>query len=102
MRRNFPIHTVEVNSTRAVVRLASVLDLRIRRKASLLAAIAEEQRDRQGKKAGGSEMHGYDPSVALDRIVAVEEVGMRPTYGVSVEPSHLLIAHGLVMGDCSA
>lgn len=92
-----PIYIVEVNRATAIVRLAQLLDLRIRNKAVRLASLAE----RLAHVAPAySEMHGYDEAVALDRVVAIEEAGQRATYCVTVDASNLFVANGLVTGNC--
>lgn len=92
-----PIFVVEVNRATALVRLASLLDLRIGYKAAKLARLAERLAH---VAPAASEMHGYDEAVALDRIVAIEDAGERATYCVTVEASNLFIANGVVTGNC--
>ncbi|MDX8031229.1 LAGLIDADG family homing endonuclease [Lentzea sp. BCCO 10_0856] len=92
-----PLHIVEVNRATAVVRLASLLDLRIGYKATKLAQLAEQLAH---VAPASSDMHGYDEAVALDRVVSVEDGGERPTYCVTVEPSNVFVAAGLVTGNC--
>ncbi|MET9224743.1 LAGLIDADG family homing endonuclease [Lentzea sp. NPDC003310] len=92
-----PIHIVEVNRATALVRLAELLDLRIGYKAAKLARLAELLAH---VAPAHSEMHGYDEAVALDRIVSIEDGGERPTYCVTVEPSNVFVAAGLVTGNC--
>jgi hypothetical protein len=43
-------------------------------------------------------MHGYDPTLALDRVKSVVSVGSRPVYGVAASPSGLFVVNGLVTG----
>ncbi len=91
------LYVVEVSRATAVVKLAELLELRISYKATRLAEVAEVVRHVQ---PATSEMHGYDESVALDRIVGIEDAGEVPAYCVRVEPSHLFVANGLVTGNC--
>jgi intein/homing endonuclease len=95
IKSRHPIFVVEVNRATALVRLASVLDLRIGYKAVKLARLAERLAH---VAPAASEMHGYDKAVALDRIVAIEDAGERATYCVTVDASNLLIANGVVTG----
>ena len=97
IQSRLPIHIVEVNRATAVVRLAQLLDLRIGYKAAKLARLAELLAHVAPAR---SEMHGYDEAVALDRVVAIEDGGERPTYCVTVEPSNVFVAAGLVTGNC--
>ncbi|MGW4206472.1 LAGLIDADG family homing endonuclease [Lentzea sp. NPDC004789] len=97
IQSRFPLHVVEVNRATALVRLADLLDLRISYKAAKLAQLAERVAH---VSPAGSEMHGYDEAIALDRIVSIEDGGERPTYCVTVEPSNLFIVAGLVTGNC--
>ncbi|WP_217235725.1 hypothetical protein [Streptomyces sp. AC555_RSS877] len=48
-----------------------------------------------------SEMHGYDDSVALDRVKAVTKVGRRAVYGLAAEPSGLIVVNGIITGSVS-
>ncbi|WP_435282538.1 LAGLIDADG family homing endonuclease [Streptomyces koelreuteriae] len=90
-----PMQIVEVSRATALVRLAGLLDLRIGYKASRL----EKLRHTVGHVAPArSEMHGYDESVALDRVKSVASVGIRPVYGVTTSPSGLFVVNGLVTG----
>jgi hypothetical protein len=89
------ILVVEVNRATALVRLVRLLDLRIGYKAAKLARLAERLAH-VGPAA--SEMHGYDKAVALDRIVAIEDANERATYCVTVDPSNLFIANGVITG----
>jgi hypothetical protein len=43
-------------------------------------------------------MHGYDESVALDRVKSIEHVGIRRVYGITASPSNLFVVNGLVTG----
>jgi hypothetical protein len=92
------LFTVEVNRATALVRLASLLDLRVSYKARMLAHLAHQLAH---VVPAGSEMHGYDVAVALDRVVAVDHAGERTVYCVTVHTSSLFVANGLVTGDCS-
>ncbi|WP_341719836.1 TROVE domain-containing protein [Micromonospora sp. FIMYZ51] len=94
---NFPLFVVEVSRATAVVRLAGLLDLRIGYKSTALIRAAERLAH---VSPAQSEMHGYDEAVALDRIAAIEDGGERATYCVTVEPSNLFIANGIVTGNC--
>lgn len=81
----------------AVVRLAGLLELRIGYKADRLAELVT----RVGHvKPARSEMHGYDESVALDRVKAVAKVGCKAVYGLAVEPSGLIVVNGIITGSC--
>jgi hypothetical protein len=44
-------------------------------------------------------MHGYDESVALDRVKDVSVSTVRRVFGLTVNPSGLFVVNGLVMGD---
>ncbi|HEX2143332.1 MAG TPA: TROVE domain-containing protein [Glycomyces sp.] len=94
---NHPIHLVEVSRAIAVVRLAGLLDLRIGYKAAKLERAAEKLAHVEPAR---SEMNGYDGSVALDRIAAIEDAGVKPAYCVTVEPSNLFVANGIATGNC--
>ncbi|MGJ5896444.1 LAGLIDADG family homing endonuclease [Streptomyces niveiscabiei] len=90
-----PLYHVEISRASALVRLAGLLTLRISYKASTLKRLA----DLVGHVAPArSEMHGYDESVALDRVKSVEPGGMRRVYDVTVSPSGLFLVNGLVVG----
>ncbi|WP_283133975.1 LAGLIDADG family homing endonuclease [Rhizohabitans arisaemae] len=91
------LFVVEVNRATALVKLSELLDLRISYKAASLARLAEKLRHVAPAR---SEMHGYDESIALDRVAAIEDGGERATYCVTVEASNLFIADGLVTGNC--
>jgi hypothetical protein len=97
IQARYPIFIVEVNRAAALTRLAQFLDLRIGHKAAKLASLAERLAH---VTPPASEMHGYDPTVALDRIVAIEDAGERATYCVTVNTSSLFIANGIVTGNC--
>ncbi|MEU6408906.1 LAGLIDADG family homing endonuclease [Microbispora sp. NPDC046933] len=92
-----PLHVVEVGGASALVRLAELLDLRVGHKAAKLRSLAE--RPAHVQPAAG-EMHGHDPAVAIDRVAAIESVGEKPTYCVTVEPSNLFVANGVITGNC--
>lgn len=86
---------MEITRAAALVRLAGLLDLRIGYKASKLKRLVHTV----GHVAPArSEMHGYDESVALDRVKSVSGPEVRHVYGVTVSPSGLLVVNGLVMG----
>ncbi|MGX9886011.1 LAGLIDADG family homing endonuclease [Streptomyces sp. NPDC002276] len=90
-----PIQIVEISRAAALVRLAELLDLRIGYKASRLKEVV----DAVGHVAPArSEMHGYDESVALDRVKSVSVIGTRNVYGVTTKPSGLFVVNGLVTG----
>jgi 60 kDa SS-A/Ro ribonucleoprotein len=88
---------VEVSRATAIVRWARLLHLRIGNKAKKLAAVAERLMHVQ---LATSEMYGYDPAVALDQIVAIKDGGEKEAYCVSVEPSQVFLANGIVTGNC--
>ncbi|MEU6193572.1 LAGLIDADG family homing endonuclease [Streptomyces sp. NPDC047061] len=90
-----PIHIVEVSRAIAIVRLAGMLDLRIGYKASRLKELVNAVGH---VSPASSEMHGYDESVALDRVKNVSSAGARPVYGVTVGSSGLFLVDGLVLG----
>lgn len=90
-----PIHIVEVSRATALVRLAGLLDLQIGYKARRLERLA---RVVGHVVSACSEMHGYDPTLALDRVKSVVSVGSRPVYGVAASPSGLFVVNGLVTG----
>ncbi|HEX9037294.1 MAG TPA: TROVE domain-containing protein [Ktedonobacterales bacterium] len=92
-----PIHIVEVSRATAVVRLAQLLPLRIGYKADKLASVASRLTH---VRPTTSAMYGHDPSVAFDQVVAIEDSGEKPVYCVTVEPSNLLVANGIVTGNC--
>ena len=92
-----PVHIVTVSRASAIMRLVQLLHLRIGYKAERLAAAA--QRLSHVLPANG-EMSGYDPSLALDQIVAIEDGGEKAVYCVEVRPSHLFVANGIVTGNC--
>ncbi|MEU1182715.1 LAGLIDADG family homing endonuclease [Streptomyces sp. NPDC005820] len=90
-----PLHIVEISRASALVRLAGLLELRIGYKAAMLKKLV----CLVGHVAPArSEMHGYDQSVALDRVKSIEPVGVRPVYSVVVSPSRLYLINGLVVG----
>lgn len=90
-----PILIVEISRAAALVRVAGLLDLRIGYKASRLQRL----KSTVGHVAPArSEMHGYDESVALDRVKSISSVGVRDVYGVAVSPSGLFVVNGLVTG----
>lgn len=97
IQSRFPLFVVEVSRATALVRLAGLLDLRVGYKAARLASLGE----RLGHVMPAySEMHGYDESVALDRVAAIEDAGERATYCVTVDTSSLFVANGIVTGNC--
>ncbi|MBR8641041.1 hypothetical protein KEF29_21265 [Streptomyces tuirus] len=88
-----PIQIVEVSRATSLVRLAGLLDLRIGYKATRL----ERLMCMVGHVAPArSEMHGYDESVALDRVKSISSVGIRRVYGVVASRSGLFVVNGLV------
>ncbi|MFC9127451.1 LAGLIDADG family homing endonuclease [Streptomyces sp. NPDC057099] len=90
-----PIHVVEISRATALVRLAGLLDLRIGYKASKLQKLVSTV----GHVAPAcSEMHGYDESVALDRVKSLSPIGVRRVHGVVVDRSGLFVVNGLVTG----
>jgi hypothetical protein len=90
-----PIQIVEISRAAALVRLAGLLDLRIGYKASKLKRLMYTV----GHVAPArSEMHGYDESVALDRVKSISPLGIRRVHGVTVSPSGLFVVNGLVTG----
>ncbi|MFF7312583.1 LAGLIDADG family homing endonuclease [Streptomyces sp. NPDC008137] len=90
-----PIHVVEISRATALVRVAGLLDLRIGYKASRLKRLVSTV----GHVAPArSEMHGYDESVALDRVKTISSLGIRRVHGVAVNPSGLFVVDGLVTG----
>ncbi|MDT0569319.1 LAGLIDADG family homing endonuclease [Streptomyces sp. DSM 3412] len=90
-----PICIVEVSRATALVRLAGLLELRIGYKARKLERLAQVV----GHVAPAcSDMHGYDAAVALDRVKAVESIGVKSVYGVLTSPSGLFVVNGLVAG----
>jgi len=96
VRSRRPIHIVEISRATAVVRLAGLLDLRIGYKALKLKRLASTVGHVAPAK---SEMHGYDESVALDRVKDVSVSTVRRVFGLTVNPSGLFVVNGLVMGD---
>jgi len=90
-----PIHIVEISRAIALVRLAGLLDLRIGYKASRLKEVAVAVGHVTPAR---SEMHGYDESVALDRVKSISVIGTRNVYGVTMNPSGLFVVNGLVVG----
>ncbi|MEU9448480.1 LAGLIDADG family homing endonuclease [Streptomyces sp. NPDC048277] len=90
-----PIHIVEVSRATALARLGGILDLRIGYKASrlkqLVTAVGHVPPAR-------SEMHGYDQSVALDRVKSISPAEPQRVYGVMTSPSGLFVVNGLVVG----
>jgi hypothetical protein len=92
-----PIHVVEVSRATAVVRLSEVLHLRIGYKSKMLAHAASQLLHVQPTT---SDMYGHDPSVALDQITAIEDGGEKAVYCVTVEPSNVFIANGIITGNC--
>ncbi|MFD5702983.1 LAGLIDADG family homing endonuclease [Streptomyces lasiicapitis] len=88
-----PLFCVEVSRALAVNRLASLLDLRIGYKAEKLRWLADNLRH---VRPARSDMHGYDESVALDRVKSVAPVGEKRVYGISVSPSRLIVVNGIV------
>ena len=90
-----PIHIVEISRAIALVRLAGLLDLRIGYKASRLKEVAVAVGHVTPAR---SEMHGYDESVALDRVKSISVIGTRNIYGVTTNPSGLFVVNGLVVG----
>lgn len=92
-----PIHIVEVSRATAVVRLSQLLHLRIGYKADQLASVASRLTH---VRPTTSDMHGHDPSVAFDQIVAIEDSGEKAVYCVTVEPSNLFVANGIITGNC--
>ncbi|GLP68351.1 hypothetical protein TUSST3_49740 [Streptomyces sp. TUS-ST3] len=91
-----PINIVEVSRATALVRLAGILDLRIGYKALKLKRLVHTLGHVAPAK---SEMHGYDESVALDRVKGVSTSEVRRVFGVTVNPSGLFVVNGLVVGD---
>ena len=91
------IYIVEVNRATAIVKLAHLIDLRIGYKPATLARLANALAHVAPAR---SEMNGYDDAVALDRVVATDDGGRRPTYGVKVDASNLLVVAGLITGNC--
>ncbi|WP_215454469.1 LAGLIDADG family homing endonuclease [Streptomyces sp. ATCC 21386] len=90
-----PICIVDVSRATALVRLAGLLELRIGYKARKLERLAQVL----GHVApAGSDMHGYDEAVVLDRVKTVESIGIRSVYGVLASPSGLFVVNGLVTG----
>ncbi|WP_157852748.1 LAGLIDADG family homing endonuclease [Streptomyces iakyrus] len=90
-----PIHIVEISRATALVRLAGLLDLRIGYKSSKLKRLVNIV----GHVAPArSEMHGYDESVALDRVKSISVPWVQRVYGVSVNPSGLFVVNGIVTG----
>lgn len=79
-----------------MVRLAGILDLRIGYKALKLKRLVHTLGHVAPAK---SEMHGYDESVALDRVKGVSTSEVRRVFGVTVNPSGLFVVNGLVVGD---
>lgn len=88
-----PIQIVEIARATALVRLAGLLDLRIGYKASKLKRLMYTV----GHVAPArSEMHGYDESVALDRVKSISPVGIRRVHGITATLSGLFVVNGLV------
>ncbi|WP_158681020.1 LAGLIDADG family homing endonuclease [Streptomyces viridochromogenes] len=88
-----PIQIVEISRAVALVRLAGLLHLRIGYKASRLKRLVRTV----GHVAPArSEMHGYDESVALDRVKSIAAVGIRRVHGVMASTSGLFVVNGLV------
>ncbi|MFL5997684.1 MAG: LAGLIDADG family homing endonuclease [Streptomyces sp.] len=90
-----PINIVEVSRATALVRLAGILDLRIGYKALKLKRLLRTVGHVAPAK---SEMHGYDESVALDRVKGISTSVVRRVFGVTVNPSGLFVVNGLVVG----
>ncbi|MFF4361882.1 LAGLIDADG family homing endonuclease [Streptomyces sp. NPDC001604] len=90
-----PIQIVEISRATSLVRLAGLLDLRIGHKARtlerLVAAVGHVAPAR-------SEMHGYDDSVALDRVKNISPLGVQRVCRVTASPSGLFVVNGLVTG----
>ncbi|WP_329555588.1 LAGLIDADG family homing endonuclease [Streptomyces sp. NBC_00696] len=93
--RRRPIHIVEISRATALVRLSGLLDLRIGYKSSRLKKVAEVVGHVTPAR---SEMHGYDESVALDRVKSISVIGIRNVYGIATNPSGLFVVNGLVTG----
>lgn len=98
IRSKRDLHVVEIDGAQALVRAAQLLTLQISYKAERLAELASILAACPGKKAGRSEQHGYDPGVVLDRVRTVEASGLKRCFAISVRPSGLVIANGLVTG----
>jgi hypothetical protein len=92
-----PIHIVEVTRATAVVRLSQVVHLRIGHKADMLASVASRLAH---VLPTTTDMYGHDPSVAFDQIVAIEDGEEKAVYCVTVEPSNLFVANGIITGNC--
>ncbi|MEU3292285.1 LAGLIDADG family homing endonuclease [Streptomyces longwoodensis] len=89
------VYSVEISRATALVRFAQFVDLRIGYKAAALLQVAREV---EHVTPAQSEMHGYDTSVALDRVTYISPPMVREVYGVTLTPSGLFLVNGLVVG----
>ncbi|MFF0673603.1 LAGLIDADG family homing endonuclease [Streptomyces tendae] len=90
-----PLNVLEVSRATALVRLADLLRLRIGYKATSLEGIAHAVGHVEPAR---SDMHGYDESVALDRVASIEPAGRKRVFSFAVGPASLFIVNGLVTG----
>jgi hypothetical protein len=90
-----PINVLEVSRATALVRLADLLHLRIGYKAAKLKDVAHAVGHVGSAR---SDMHGYDESIALDRVTSIEPAGRERVFSLAVGPASLFIVNGLVTG----
>lgn len=84
---------VVVRSKEGVARLAEVVDLRVPSKVRALVDAVDFHSTRSGRTSRHLE------GVHWDRITGIAHVGKKQTYCVTVEPSNLLVANGVVCGN---
>jgi len=95
-----PVWVVEVNAAQSVVLLSKTIQLNVGKKASRLLEARRLLSSVKGKKCGISDNHAYSADVVMDRVKSIESAGEKRTYCVTVNPSGLFIANGLVTGNC--
>lgn len=96
-RSEKPLWVLRVSDGRSLVRLAEAVQLRSSHKAAALDALAAQGR---ASRRTGVGSRGYSDAIMWDRVVSVEAAGVKKTYCVEVQPSHLWVANGVVTGNC--
>ena len=90
--------SVSVRDAKSVVRLSEVLNLADETKSAKLQKFASKSRGKVSRRTC-SGISSYPERMSFDRIVSITHAGKKKTYCVTVEPSHVLVANGLVVGQ---
>ncbi|MFJ9589769.1 LAGLIDADG family homing endonuclease [Streptomyces acidicola] len=94
-----PLWRLRVADGRSMTRLSELVMLRSDHKAAALASLGTRKRASRRSVTGH---RGYAESIVWDRVISITPAGVKKTYSVELQPSHLWVANGVVTGSCIA